>query len=151
MADFSRFGTPSNNGDLGFEFTFDGDELDRPQQSKYRLIPEGEYAFTVSNVEPETSSKGSNMMKVTLSIELEEGEARVTDNLVLTQKAKWKVAAFFAAIGMWDEVKAYGVKQDTWDKCIGKAGKFINSHRKYEGKEFNQVERYLTPNTPAVR
>ncbi len=156
MADFGKFGkAQTENKNLDFAFVFDGDEFDRPQQSKYRLIPEGKYAFTIADMEKDVTRSGSNMLRVTLSIDLDEGEARVTDNLVLTAKAKWKIATFFAAIGMWDEVKDHGVQVDTWEKCIGKTGEFVNSHREHDGKKYNQVARYVTAdisdNAPAVR
>lgn len=156
MADFGKFGKAQiENKNLDFTFSFDGDEFDCLQPSKYRLIPEGKYAFTVVGMEKDVTRNGANMLRVTLSIDLDEGEVRVADNLVLTAKAKWKIATFFAAIGMWDEVKDHGVQADTWEKCIGKTGEFVNSHREHDGKKYNQVARYVTTDTssnaPAVR
>ena len=149
MADFKQFGKAQpENQKLGFTFSFAGDELEKEPTSKYRVIPEGEHAFTVANYSFETSAKsGNNYVKVTLSVEEDdEGEVLISDNLVLTEKNRWKLAAFFSAIGMWegpDGVKAMGVREDTWDKAIGKAGCFINGHRQYEGKTRNEVKSYV--------
>lgn len=149
MADFKRFGKAQpKNQKLGFTFSFAGDELEKEPTSKYRVIPEGEHAFTVANYSFETSAKsGNNYVKVTLSVEEDdEGEVLVSDNLVLTEKNKWTLAAFFSAIGMWegpDGVKAMGVREDTWDKAIGKAGCFINGHQQYEGETRNEVKSYV--------
>ena len=155
MADFKQFGKAQpENKKLGFTFSFAGDELDKDPTSKYRAIPKGEHAFTVKNYSFETSPKsGNNYVKVTLSTEDDAGEVLVSDNLVLTEKNRRQLAAFFSAIGMWegpDGVKAMGVREDTWDKAIGKTGRFINGHRQYEGETQNEVKRYVKVLKPAV-
>ncbi len=150
MGAFNKFGKPQ----LGFTFSFNGDELEKEPTSKYRPIPEGEHAFTVTNYSFETSNNsGNNYVRVTLSTEDDEGEVLISDNLVLTEKNKWKFAAFFSAIGMWegpDGVKAMGVREDTWDKTIGKTGRFVNGHRTYQGKVQNEVKSYVKVLKPAV-
>ncbi len=148
-ANFEKFGK------LGFCFKFKGDELDREPPTKYRLLSEGEHAFTVVDYSFETSNNsGNNYVKVTMAVEDEDGEAWINDNFVCTEANMWKFATFFSAIGMWegpDGVKARGMEEDTWDKAIGKTGRLINKHCMYNEKPRNEVKGYVKVLKPAVR
>ncbi len=150
MANFGQFGKAQGEA-LDFSFKFKGDELEKDPTSKYREIPEGEYPFTVKNYKFDTSQNGNDYVKVTMAVEYEGDEVYVSDTLTLTEKNLWKFATFFSAIGMWDEVKDVGVTESTWDKVIGKEGRFMNGHRVYNGKTQNQVKAYVKDLKPAVQ
>lgn len=156
MGAFNKFGKPQPEGEkLGFTFSFNGDELDKEPTSKYRPISKGEHPFTVSNLTFGVSKKGNNQVVVTLSTEDDKGEVLITDYLVLTdaEQSVVKIATFFSSIGMWegpDGVKAMGVREDTWDKAIGKTGHFINRHEEFNGETRNKVSRYVKTLKPAV-
>ncbi len=145
MADFGQFGDKFNIT----SFKFKGDELD--PVSKYRVIPEGEYAFTVRDYKFGTTEKGDDKATLTLAVEYDDNEVYVSDTLTLKPSLLWKFGAFFSAIGMWEEVKATGVNEATWDKTIGKTGRFMNEHRVNGGKTYNQVKAYVKDLKPAVQ
>lgn len=157
MANFAeKFGGNNQGKDenLGFTFRFDGDELeqaDRP--SLYRAIPEGTYDFTVDDIEFRTSKNGNDYVMVTMVIDRPDGPVRVSDNLVCTVKGKWKIAAFMASIGQWENVKQVGLSEDFWKITIGNAGKCKIKNEEYNGKTRNRVDGYINqmPGAMAVR
>ncbi len=157
MANFAQqFGNnnQANDENLGYEFRFDGDELEQAgRPSLYRAIPEGEYDFTVDDLQFRQSKNGNDYVMVTLSIERPDGEVRVSDNLVCTVKGKWKIAAYMAAIGQWENVKKMGLTQDFWTMTVGNVGRCKIKNEEYNGKIKNRVESYInqTPGVAAVR
>lgn len=155
---FEQFGNEvvaddKKNESLGYEFTFDGDELqqaDRP--SLFRAIAPGEYDFTVDDLHYEKTKKsGDNMVRITFSVEAPDGEVRVDDYFVCTAKNKWKFAAFFAAIAQWDLVREKGITREIWDATLGMKGRFKIKNEEFNGKLQNHVEKYIAPGTAAVR
>ncbi len=154
---FENFGANTEEKNLGFSMTFDGTELDESRsRSLYRLVTPGEYDFKVYDMEFLQSAKGTDYTKVTLSIQDETGEVRLSDSLFCTQAAKWKIVDFFASIGMWDEIKKNGLDMDGWKSAIDKTGRAKIDTRAYtkrngEPGETNEVKAYLVPGEKAVR
>ncbi len=157
MANFAQqFGdvNQGNNENLGFEFRFDGDELEQADRSSlFRAIPEGDYEFTVDDLQFKQSKSGNDYVMVTLSIDRPDGEVRVIDNLVCTAKSKWKIAAFMASIGQWENVKQAGLTRDFWETVVGNVGKCKITNEEYNGKMRNRVGGYINqmPGAAAVR
>ncbi len=151
MADFTKFTK------TGFSFKFKGDELDKEPVSKYRLIPEGEHDFTVKDYKFGTTQKGDDKVSLTLLVDDvpdENGndqEIYVGDDLTIREDLLPMSAAFFSAIGMWEEVKRDGVTESTWDKTIGKTGSFVTKHDTFNGKTKNKVRYYIKKLKPAVQ
>ncbi len=141
----------TENKNLGFSMTFTDDDLaDGERRSLYRLVAPGDYDFAVYDVEFAQTAKGSDYVKVTLSIQDEAGEVRVTDNLFCTTAAKWKIAKFFQSIGMWEEIKGSGLNEDGWKAAVDKTGRATISTRTYTKKNgdpgaSNDVKAYIAP------
>ncbi len=119
--------------------------------SKFRALPDGEYTFTVKNYKIETASTGTKYVKVTLSVEDENGEVYVSDKLYLSKGASWKLSAFFSSINMWNDVREKKFSMSFFDMAIGKEGRFELTHHVYNGKTYNDVESYRKILPAAVR
>ena len=91
-------------------------------QGAFRPLPEGEYTFRIKTpVQFRTASKsGNEMAVVVLSIDHEDWEHEVKDNLVLIKSCEWKLASFFRAIGL----KKHGVPLVlNWNRVPGTSGR----------------------------
>lgn len=87
------------------------------------------------------------MVVVKLIIPQPEKDVHVNDRLVLTQNMQWKLCQFFKCLGLWEKAHTVGMP---WDDTVGRSGKLTLKHRLYNGKEYNQVDRYLLPQENAV-
>ena len=151
---FEKFGKAvpeTENENLGFSMSFTDEDLEGGERrSLYRIVTPGDYDFKVSDMEFAQSKKGTDYAKVTLSIEDESGEVRLTDNLFCTKPAKWKIAKFFQSIGMYDELKEKGLDMDMWKAAVDKTGRATIATRTYtknngEQGEANDVKAYIAP------
>lgn len=115
--------------------------------SWFRLLPEGEYEFKVDDLEYTSNKAGKNMVVVKIIIPQPEGDVHVNDRLVLTQNMQWKLCQFFKCLGLWKKAHTVGMP---WDDTVGRTGKLTLKHRLYNGKEYNQVDKYLPPQENAV-
>ena len=153
---FDKFGTAvPETENTGFNMTFTDEDLEGGERrSLYREVPEGEYDFTVYDLEFKQSKKGDDYVYITLSIMAPDGgEARVSDNLMCTKAAKWKLATFFKSIGMWEEVKKTGTNMAVWQSTVDKKmkGRIFVFHDEWNGKVCNRVRAYIAPGVSAVR
>ena len=110
--------------------------------SLFRLLPEGDYDFKVDDLEYTNSKTGKNMVVVKIIIPQPEKDVHVNDRLVLTLNMQWKLAQFFKCLGLWAKAHTVGMP---W-----KTGRLHLKHRLYNGKEYNQVDKYLLPQENAV-
>ena len=156
-ANFAQFGTAKPETETakidGYNIQFTGHELDGDGERKsfYREIPEGDYDFTVYDLEFTESKKGSPMIKVVLQVQAADGEARLTDYLVLTENTTWKPASFLSAVGLWEEAKVNGTSQSLWKKAMKKTGRLTVSHELFNGKNTNRVKTYIKHGSTGVR
>lgn len=64
----------------------------------FEALDTGVYEVTVFDAEPKTASTGSDMAKLTLKVQDGPYKGRnLWDNLVFTEKSKWRVAQFLKA------------------------------------------------------
>ena len=105
------------------------------------LPPVGDYGFTVIEFEKAISKSGNKMAKVTLELDKEGQFWKVNDNLVLTDKAAWKLAQFFECLGL--KQKGEKLAKMPWDKVLGASGLVKIKHEAYEGKDYCKVDQYL--------
>ena len=106
-------------------------------QSRFVLLPEGDYDFTVSGFE-RAQHDGSakiptcNKAILTLSIETPAGVAEVKDQLILYKTLEWKLSSFFRSIGQ----KKHGERLVmNWDKVLGAQGHAHITQREYVGND----------------
>lgn len=148
-ANFEKFGNAAGEN-VDYNDKLDDSMLAGEESvGRYRLLPKGEYPFRVEEINYEQSKSGKNMIKATIAVQPEgESEVWVTDFILLTTTTMWKVAQFFASIGMFEYCKEHGMD---WDKTIDKEGRILLGHRMYDGKERNEIVRYIVPSAPAVK
>lgn len=109
----------------------------------FKLLPEGEYEFTVIKLEKAFTKSGENMAKLTLCVEHEGYEYKIFDNIVLRDTLKWKLQQFFISLGLMKTGEA--LKKMPWGKVVGTDGRAIIFHDTYNGKTNPKVETYLEP------
>ena len=118
---------------------------------EFVVLPPGEYDFTVKKFERSmyqggTSKKDGHainpcpLAKITMEVQTENGPALVNDTLFLKANNVWKISAFFQSIGMAEEGKPF---TPDWNGAVGGTGKFKTKSREYNGKTFNEVDRYI--------
>lgn len=132
-------------------FILTEEDFERTGPDLYRLLPKGEYEFTVKDWKFAVANTGSEYVKVTLCVEDDDGEVRISDSLYFTRKSAWKIGNFFKSINMRKEMTGCDLYDDTnWEKILGKTGRFVNGHRENNGKQYNEVKSYVIPLVPAV-
>ena len=109
-------------------------------QNKSATVPEGEYDFTVKNAKEETSSKGNEMIVLTLQIK--DGPV-VVDNLVFTEGAIWKIDEFRVATG--EVINTTEEVSFEADDCLGRSGRCSVYVDTFDGRDRNKIEHYLPP------
>lgn len=124
------------------------------QESTFTLLPEGEYTFKVVNFERawyDGSDKipPCNKAIITIKIETPQGDAEIKENFFLTTKTEGLLSAFFGSIGQ--KKKGEPLRMN-WNKVIGSTGRVKIGTREYNGNNYNQVKRWLSPedNKPAA-
>lgn len=113
------------------------------------VLPEGDYAFTVTRVERGRfpgSSKIPPCNKATVSVRIDNdlGPATARFDLILYRTLEWKIAAFFRSIGQ----KKHGEKLVMdWRNVVGARGRAHFRPRAYlkdgEERQVNDVCRFL--------
>lgn len=113
------------------------------EASQGNLPPVGTYGFRVIEFEKAISSSGNKMAKLVLELDKEGQFWKVYDNLVLVDKAAWKLAQFFECVGL--KQKGEALAKMPWDKVIGASGRVKIKHEIYNGDEKCKVDQYIIP------
>ena len=115
------------------------------KESEFLLLPDGEYEFTVLNMERQRFDGSEKMApcpmaKLTLDVRSREGNVTITDRLLLNSKMEWKLSSFFGSIGQ----KQHGSKvKMNWNTVIGSEGHAKIGTREYNGKKYNEIRSYV--------
>lgn len=136
-----------NDGAMGWDDTITA------EAKEYTLLPVGTYQFIIKDnfVRSKTSGNGKlpvcNKADITLTINYEGKEVKVTTSLILHKSLEWKISQFFECIGM----KQKGVPfRPNWNGIIGKTGTVKISHREYNDATYNNVKEFvINDNAPA--
>lgn len=118
----------------------------------FRVLPEGEYDFTVTDFTRgrfEGSAKMAACPKAELTIKIHDhdGDVTVTENLFLNRKVEWKLCQFFTAIGH----RRHGeTLRMNWNAVKGAKGRCKVGIRKWTGNdgkehENNEITAFLKP------
>lgn len=120
------------------------------QQDEFELIDKGEYPCFVYDLEGKESSNGNPMIEVVLKIAKGEYKNRqLWTYLTLTAKAWFKVEEFFEAVGydiddLPEEVETpEQVVAHIKDDVLGSKVKIKLEHRKYEGKDTENIKKVM--------
>lgn len=131
---------------LGWE-----DEISR--DNEFILLPEGEYAFTVTKMERgyfNGSAKMSKCNKAELTIKVSTPDGKsttVTHNLFLHRKCEGLLCAFFTSIG---QRKHGETLRPNWQAVVGASGRCKVGIHEWTGndgqtRQSNEITRFLEP------
>lgn len=119
----------------------------------FTLLPAGKAKFTVIDWE-RSRSKGEgklpacNMAIVNLKLETQDGKVGgCRTYLVLHTSMQWKINEFFASLGF--QKNADGNIKMNWNQIQNQSGFCNIKVRKNDGKEFNEVDKFLVPEASA--
>lgn len=109
------------------------------------LVP-GKYDFTVISLDKERYDGGEklppcNVAKVGIKIDTEAGSSIIYHRFYLTTQTTGQISYFFQSIGMQNE----GRIRMNWGAVIGKTGQCVVGNREYNGSVYNQVKKFVTP------
>lgn len=133
----------------GYELDWDGViENDSPD---FVLLPDGDYDFTVEQIERGHFSGSEKMpacKKVTVHMKFSapQGETTIKKDLFLHSKCEGILCAFFACIGQRKHGERISMN---WSAVPGAKGRARVSTRTYNGKQYNEVKRFLEPDASA--
>ena len=133
-----------NNGVMNWD-----DVLDTDGEVSYIELEEGDYTFTVTNVEKKQFPGGQKIppcpkAEVQLEVDCDRGKAFAKVDLILYSSLKWKLSAFFRCVGM----KRHGEDlRMRWDEVPGKRGRAHFVPRAYTARDgsirhANEVESF---------
>lgn len=113
------------------------------EQKEFSVPPIGEYNFMVVSVEKTyAKSSGAPMLKVRLDLQGADGS--VFDNLVISEKAMFKVVSFFESVGVKEKGKELDLSiGDAASKAEGLEGRCKIKHETYNGEVRAKVDRYI--------
>ena len=131
------------NTALGWDDAIEG------QEREFEPVEPGDYSFRVVSMERGFYNGGKNMCacpvaKVEVELTDAPRAAHVFENLYLNRKTMWKIVTFFTAIGLHDKGDDQPFKPD-WTRVAGRTGRCRVKNREYNGKVYNEVERWLAP------
>lgn len=140
----------ANNNVNDVAMTWD-DEIQNDGEG-FRVLPEGEYNFTVTDFQRgrfEGSAKMAACPKAELTIMIHDpdGDVTVNENLFLNKKAEWKLCQFFTAIG---HRKHGETMRMNWNAVKGAKGRCKVGIRKWTGNdgkehENNEINAFIEP------
>ena len=119
------------------------------EQKEFSVPPIGEYNFMVVSVEKTfAKSSGAPMLKVRLDLQGADGS--VFDNLVISEKAMFKVVSFFESVGVKEKGKELELSiGDAASKAEGLEGRCKIKHETYNGEVRAKVDRYIVLDSKA--
>jgi hypothetical protein len=149
MSDFDKFGTAVPDTD-GKALEWDS-EIEQEGGGQYRLLPEGDYPFTVKSYD-RSRHEGSEKIPpcwkavIHLIVHDKDGDVEVQNNLFLHEKQEWTLSQFFIAIGQ----KKHGEKlKMRWNDVPGSTGVVHLAPREWKGKQYNNVKYFVDPEKAA--
>jgi hypothetical protein len=113
------------------------------EEKEFLVPPIGEYNFLVVSVEKTyAKSSGNPMLKVRLDLQGADGS--VFDNLVISEKAMFKLVTFFESIGLKKKGEPISVGiGELADRAVNCEGRCKIKHEEYNGKINAKVDKYI--------
>lgn len=125
------------------DYSWDSKVPAEVEQKEFSVPPIGEYDFMVVEVE-KTYSKASGNPMLKVRLDLQGADGCVFDNLVLSDKAMFKVVTFFESIGLKKKGQELSMSiGDAADKAAGLEGRCKIKHETYNGKLSAKVDAYI--------
>ncbi|MDD6696733.1 MAG: hypothetical protein PUE51_00010 [Veillonellaceae bacterium] len=138
------------SGTAGEDKALDWDaEIAWEDSPEYVTLQPGNYEFTVKNYDrghyngnPEKGKISCNTVKVTVGVDTPQGEAIATNTFYFKQSAVGFIRDFFLCVGLLKKGEAF---RPDFDKAIGCKGMAKFSTREYNGKTYNNIDRWIKP------
>lgn len=128
---------------------------------EFKLLPEGDYKFTVTKFDrgwyeagPGAKIASCNQADLEFSITWKDEDGEVRTNTVrnymkLSRKLQWVIYEFFESIGL--RKKGDGSTKMPWDKVMGATGICQIGTREHNNRTYNQVTKcYPVEDAPKV-
>ena len=123
----------------------------------FRLLPKGEYDFTVDSFERKRydgeKMKACPMAELSITIHDKDGDITITENLFLNRKMEWKLCQFFTAIGARKHGEPLRMNWNIVKGAKGRCKVIIDTYiSKKDGKERenNKISEFLDPSEYAA-
>ncbi len=131
-----------------FEREFSWDDTIENDGPQYELLPEGEYEFKVIGLERKRYPGGKKLptcpmaeLKIVVS-DYQGKQTLVTHRLYLHSRCEGLLCAFFTSIGE----RKHGERLTmNWAHVIDGTGRCKLGVREYDGKNYNEIQRFLEP------
>lgn len=146
----------TNDIPLGWEDVLDGDDAD-----SYKLLPEGDYYFTVKSFTRGRYEGGEKIPpcnKAVLTLSLKSAwtptpdkpaaEGETTVNLLIVKSMRWKLSQFFIAIGY---LKPGEEKAMNWNIVPGSTGTCAVTFREWTGNDSKKIRATMSPGSMTPR
>ena len=113
------------------------------ESKEFSIPPVGEYNFMVKDVDKTfAKSSGNPMLKVRL--DLQGADGCVFDNLVISEKAMFKLISFFESVGVKEKGKDMKLSiGDAALEAMNREGRCKIKHETYNGEVRAKVDKYI--------
>ena len=114
------------------------------------ILPDGDYPATIENFERGQFAGNENMQAgpmAVLALAVDGGDLGTSHprvNIILNQKLAWKINQLAISCGFWKKGEGTG-KQMPWGQLKGCAVYVKVKSRTYNGKVYQEVDRFLPP------
>lgn len=128
------------------------DEIENDGEG-FRVLPEGEYDFTVENYTRARydgdKMKPCPMAEVSIRIHDKDGDVTIIENLYLNKKFEWKLCQFFTAIGARKRGEQFHMNWNIVKGATGRCKIFVDKWTGKNGKEYegNKISAFLEPDS----
>lgn len=125
-------------------------EEDTKDNQEFLILPDGEYNAVIEKLERAQYAgsahiQASPMAVLYLAVDGGDlGTAHPKTNIILNQKLAWKIDMLAISCGFWKKDEGRG-KSMPWSEVQGCAVRVKLGHREYQGKTYQEVERFLPP------
>ena len=134
------------------------DDEAQASSGEYTVLAPGEYTYRVDRFERQRFGGSDKMAAcpmalLTLSCANAQGaQGALQVRLYLSRRQAWKLTQFFKSCRLIDPGIADGTSyQMPWGQVVGAVGKVVVSNREYNGKTYNDVERFVVPEAAPAR
>ena len=114
------------------------------------ILPDGEYNAVIEKMERGQYAGSANIQASPMAVLYlavdggDLGTARPKANVILNQKLAWKMDQLAISCGFWKKGEGRG-RRMPWAEVQGCAVRVKLGHREYQGKTYQEVERFLPP------
>ena len=138
-----------NDTRIGWDYVLTEDDTKGGEYESV-ILPDGDYDAVITRMERAQFNGSQNMAAspmAKLYMDIDGGELGVSRpivNVILNQKLAWKIDTLAVACGFWKRGEGKG-RRMPWEDLKGARLRVRVSTREYQGKKYQDVERFLAP------